>query len=35
MYFIVRIAGNFRGAYISQIDIKFVFAVTNFADGNY
>ena len=26
-----RIAGNFRGAYISRIDIKFVFAVTNFA----
>ena len=30
-----RIAGNFRGAYISRIDIKFIFVVTNFADGNY
>ena len=30
---IYRIAGNFRGAYISRIDIKFIFVVTNFADG--
>ena len=30
-----RIAGNFRGAYISRIDIKFIFLVTNLADGNY
>ena len=30
-----RIVGNFRGAYISRIDIKFIFVVTNFADGNY
>ena len=30
-----RIAGKFRGAYISRIYIKFIFAVTNFADGKY
>ena len=30
-----RIAGNFQGVYISRIDIKFIFVVTNFADGNY
>ena len=32
---IFLVAGNFRGAYISRIDIKFIFAVTNFVDGNY
>ena len=27
-----RIAGNFRGPYISRIAIKFIFAETNFVD---
>ena len=27
-----RIAGNFRGPYISRIAIKFIFAETNFMD---
>ena len=29
---IYRIAGNFRGPYISRIAIKFIFAETNFVD---
>ena len=29
---IYRIAGNFRGLYISRIAIKFIFAETNFVD---
>ena len=30
-----RVGGYFREAYISRIDIKFIFTVTNLADGNY